>query len=72
MGGRAPLDPYPSASEEVTVRAGHQVLMVVDDNSVLFVGKPQWILGQQLRGQFDEQKVEFSCCFECDQIYNNH
>jgi hypothetical protein len=31
------------------MRAGHYVLMEVDDNSMLIVGKPQGILDQQLR-----------------------
>jgi hypothetical protein len=31
------------------LRAGHEVLMEVDDNSALIVGDPQGILGQQLR-----------------------
>jgi hypothetical protein len=35
--------------EEVIVHAGHEVLMKVDDHSVLIVGDPQVILGQQLR-----------------------
>jgi hypothetical protein len=30
--------------EEVTVRAGHEVLTEVDDNNVLIVGDPQGIL----------------------------
>jgi hypothetical protein len=32
--------------EEVAVHAGHQVLMEVDDNSVLIVGDPHGIKGQ--------------------------
>ncbi len=35
--------------EEVAVRVGRRVLMEVDDNSVLIVINPQWILGLQLR-----------------------
>jgi hypothetical protein len=35
--------------EEVTVRAGHKVLMEVDDNISLIVGNPQGISDQQLR-----------------------
>ncbi len=35
--------------EEVTVHAGQEVLMEVDDNSLLIVGNLQVILGQQLR-----------------------
>jgi hypothetical protein len=34
--------------EEVTVRAGHKVLMEID-YSLLIVFDPQWILDQQLR-----------------------
>jgi hypothetical protein len=33
--------------EEVAEGAGHKVLMEVGDNSVLIVGDPQGILGQQ-------------------------
>jgi len=35
--------------EEVSVRAGHDAMMEVDDNSVLIVGDPQGILGQHFR-----------------------
>jgi hypothetical protein len=34
--------------EEVAVRAGQEVLMGVDDNILLIVGKPHGILDQQL------------------------
>jgi hypothetical protein len=35
--------------EEVTLHAGHEVLMGVDDSISLIVGDPQWILDQLLR-----------------------
>ncbi len=35
--------------EEVTVHAGHKVLMEVDDNTLLIIGNPRGILDQQLR-----------------------
>jgi hypothetical protein len=35
--------------KEVAVQAGHKVLIEVDLNSVLIVGNPQGIFGQQLR-----------------------
>jgi hypothetical protein len=35
--------------EEVIVRAGHKVLMEVDDSILLIVGDPQGIFDQQLR-----------------------
>ncbi len=35
--------------KEVALRAGHEVLMNVNDNSALIVGDPHKILGQQLR-----------------------
>jgi hypothetical protein len=34
--------------KEVAVLAGHQVLLGVEDNSMLIVGDPQGILGQQV------------------------
>jgi hypothetical protein len=37
------------SSEKVVVRAGHEVLMEVDDNILLSVGDPQGILDLQLR-----------------------
>jgi hypothetical protein len=37
--------------EEVAVRAGHEVLLEVDDHSALIVGDPRGILGQQFRPQ---------------------
>jgi hypothetical protein len=37
--------------EEVAVHAGHEVLIIADDNSVLLVGDQQGILGQQPRPQ---------------------
>jgi hypothetical protein len=45
------LGPYPVhlSFKEVTVCAGHEVLMEADNNSAMIVGKPQVILGQQLR-----------------------
>jgi hypothetical protein len=35
--------------KDVAFRAGHEVLMEVDDNILQIVGYPQGILGQQLR-----------------------
>jgi hypothetical protein len=35
-------------SEEVTVLAGHRVLIKVDENGVLIIGNPQGIFGWQL------------------------
>jgi hypothetical protein len=35
--------------EEIMVHAGHKIQMEVDENSVLIVGNPQGILGEQLR-----------------------
>ncbi len=45
------LGPYPVhlSFKEVTVCAGHEVLVEVVYNSAMIVGKPQVILGQQLR-----------------------
>ncbi len=37
------------SSEEVTVRAGHKVLMEVDDNGGVIVGDPRGIVREQLR-----------------------
>jgi hypothetical protein len=37
------------SSEEVDVRAGHEVLMEADDTILLIFGDPQGILNQQLR-----------------------
>jgi hypothetical protein len=46
-----PIDyaPILLSSEDVTVCAGREVLMEVDNNSALIVGNPKGILGQQLR-----------------------
>jgi hypothetical protein len=35
--------------EEDAVHAGHKVLTEVDDNILLIVANPQWILDQELR-----------------------
>jgi hypothetical protein len=35
--------------DEVGERAGHEVLMEVDDNILRFIGDPRGILGKQLR-----------------------
>jgi hypothetical protein len=40
--------------ENVAVCAGPEVLMEVDNKSVLIVGEPQGILAQQSRHQLDE------------------
>jgi hypothetical protein len=42
------LAPICLCLKEITVGAGHKVLVEVDDNSVLIVGDLQGILGQQL------------------------
>jgi hypothetical protein len=39
------------SSKEVTVRAGHKVMMEVDDNILPIVGNPQGIFDQLLRPQ---------------------
>jgi hypothetical protein len=41
--------PIHRTMEEVTMLAGHKVLMDVDDNSVLIVGDAQGTPGQQAR-----------------------
>jgi hypothetical protein len=38
--------------EEATVRSGYEVLMKVDENILLIVGKPQGIFNQQLSGLY--------------------
>jgi hypothetical protein len=43
------IAPIPLSLEEVTVYAGHEVLMEVDDNISLSVVNPKGILDQQLR-----------------------
>jgi hypothetical protein len=47
--------------EEVTVHGNHKVLMEVYDNSVLIVGNPQGILGQQFCGLYYKNILTTVC-----------
>jgi hypothetical protein len=49
MARRLDYAPICLSLEEVTVRAGHKVVVEADDNSALIVGNQQGILGKQLR-----------------------